>query len=137
MILVDVNVFEDVIRKRVGWVESSILLDYIRKRKIKGFISALTVAIIYFLRELPDKEAREKVKEIIKGFEIVPLTHKIIKQSLEDKRFPDFEDAIQFYSAKEKKIKIIITRNKKHFEKVKKEIKMVTPENFIKKYLKI
>ncbi len=50
-----------------------------------------------------------------------------------ESEIPDFEDAIQFYSAKEKDVEIIITRNKKDFMPVEKEIMISTPEEFIKK----
>lgn len=68
MILGDINIFEDVIRKRDGWVASLEVLNRVRNKKVNGFVSALTVPVLYFLRKLPDREAREKVKEITLGF---------------------------------------------------------------------
>lgn len=131
MILVDVNIFEDVIRKRKGWEGSLAVLSKVRSKSIKGFISALTIPILYFLRKLPDSEARAKVKQIIQGFEIVDLTSERIADAMDDERFADFEDAIQFYSAKFVNVETIITRNKKHFKVVEDGIKVQTPEEFL------
>ncbi len=42
---------------------------------------------------------------------------------------PEFEDNVQFYSARAMQVDYIITRNKKHF--VQPEIPAVTPEEFL------
>ena len=83
ILLVDINIFEDVIRK-------------------------LTVPVLYFLRRLPDRKARKKVKETIQGFGIIDLTSEIVNDAMNDWEFADFEDAIQFYSAKSANAEIII-----------------------------
>jgi predicted nucleic acid-binding protein len=130
--LVDINIFEDVIRKRGNWEGSPEILERVRNKSIKGYISVLSIPLIYFLRKMPDKEAREKVRKITSGFEIIDLTSKIAKNAMNDENFNDFEDAIQFHSAIEKEINIIITRNKKDFRNVQDQIQILTPEEFIK-----
>ncbi len=47
--------------------------------------------------------------------EVLPMDDKIITLSLESD-FKDFEDAIQYYTAVENQIDIIITRNLKDFK---------------------
>jgi hypothetical protein len=71
------------------------------------------------------------VKEITKGFKIVPLTASIISRSFADKNLEDLEDAIQFHSAKFKGIKFLITRNKTHFANISKQIRILTPEEWL------
>jgi hypothetical protein len=73
-------------------------------------------------------QARTEVKAITQDFEIIPLTRSIIFEAL-DSPLPEFEDNIQFFSAKEMQVDYIITRNKKHF--VQQEIPVVTPEEFL------
>ncbi len=131
MILVDINVFEDVIRRREGWEGSFGVLSKVKDKSEKGFISALTVPVLYFLRRLPDRKARKKVKETIQGFEIIDLTSEIVNDAMNDWEFADFEDAIQFYSAKSANAEIIITRNKTHFRVVENKINVLTPEEFL------
>ncbi len=134
MILVDINIFEDVIRKRKGWIKSSGVLVKVRKKEINGYVSALTPPIIYFLRirdKFTDAGAREKMDKITQGFEIIPLTAGILQKAKNDANFNDFEDAIQFHSAMEKELNTIITRNKKDFGNVQNQIKIMDPEEFI------
>ena len=50
-ILVDVNLFIDVITKRANWDRSLQVLNLARKAdEIEGWISALTFPLIYFFR---------------------------------------------------------------------------------------
>ena len=127
---VDINVFMDVLTQRSGWSESLVAIKSLKPRGISGFVSALTMAIIYFqrLRKFGEAQARADAKYITKDFEIVALTRQIVFDAL-DSPLPDFEDNLQFYSAKEMQVDYIITRNKKHF--IQQEVPVVTPEEFL------
>jgi len=131
----DANVLIDVLMRRTGWRSSLALIQNVRDGKIEGYISALTVAIIYFLRarSLPEAESKDVAKRIIHGFKVAPLTEDVIKRALEEQRIEDLEDAIQFHSAKEV-AEVFITRNKRDFRAVKDEIEILTPEEFLEKY---
>lgn len=134
-VFVDVNIFMDILQKRHNWESSLQILNAIRNQKIAGHVSPLTTAILYFLRrnELTDAGARRDVRDSISGLKVLDLSSQHIFSALDDNRFNDFEDALQFHSAKEH-ASVIITRNKKHFSKVAKEIEVLTPEEFIKKH---
>ena len=97
---VDANVFLDVARRRKGWKASATALAEIKRRN--GFVSALTVAIVYFikLRRLSPPAARRETQELIEGLRIATVTPEIIRHSFENENIEDFEDAIQFYCAK-------------------------------------
>ena len=128
MILVDVNIFIDVLSGRGGFESSIKIIDSVRNGKIQGRISALTIPILWFLLSKTEK-AKDKVKNIVDGFEIIPLTKEIIQKSFESD-MEDFEDAIQFHSALEDGCDAIITRNKKDFEGCE-GIEILTPEEFL------
>jgi predicted nucleic acid-binding protein len=117
---------------REGWRRSLALIQLIREKKTDGYASALTIAIIYFLRARvsTEKDVREDERRAVHNFNIVDLTHNVITNAFEEGRI---EDAVQFHSAKEA-AKVFITRNKRHFEKVKDEIEVLTPEEFLRKY---
>ena len=134
-VFVDINIFMDILEKRNGWKASLALVQLVRTGRIKGFISALTPPIIYFLRLKfsEDEKVRKDTKKIISGFSIVPLTEDLLMKSFEERRIKDFEDAIQFHSAKISS-QVLITRNKKDFTEVIGEIEVLTPEEFFKKY---
>lgn len=135
MILVDVNIFMDVFERRVGWTNSLEIILEVKNKKFKGFVSSLTVPIMYFLRSrfVEEKQTRKDIKELIEGFEIISLSQNILLESLESE-MDDFEDAIQFNSATSAGCKIIITRNIVDFEIVKDKIDILTPEEFLRKY---
>jgi len=49
-LLVDANVFIDIQRKREDWKASFAIVESVVNGRNQGYISALTPAIIYFLR---------------------------------------------------------------------------------------
>lgn len=132
-IFLDVNVFVDISEKRLGWERSFEVVSGVRKTKYEGYISALTVPILYFrrIRVRPDREARKDVWKMVKSFNIVDLSSTILQLAISDRKFRDYEDAIQYYSAKTKG-GIIATRNKKDFPVKKFEI--LNPEEFLNKF---
>ncbi|MDE1827411.1 MAG: PIN domain-containing protein [Thaumarchaeota archaeon] len=133
---VDVNVFLDVLQIRKNWESSLKVISFVRQKKVTGYVSALTVAILYFLRSrdgFSDNQSRRDVGDSISGFEILGLDGKHVMAALSDKRFNDFEDALQFYSAKGV-ANAILTRNKRDFSSVSGDMEILTPEEFLKKY---
>jgi predicted nucleic acid-binding protein len=119
-LLIDVNVFVDVLRHRVGWESSLAVLEKLTDPSLSGFISSLSIPILYFLHKpgMGDRKARKQVAWITRHCKVVPLTGQILDMAYRS-LLPDFEDAIQFYSAREVRADYIITRNKKIFVKKK------------------
>lgn len=87
-IFVDVNIFFDVQRRRGNWNVSYSVLKSVVDGKNQGFISALTPAIIYFLRRevTTEDKAREDTLDVIAGFNIVDLTDSLIHTAFEEER---------------------------------------------------
>ncbi|MBI3762122.1 MAG: PIN domain-containing protein [Chloroflexi bacterium] len=139
MIHVDINVLEDSTRKRRGGKGSEILLQEIEAGRIDGGVSAWTVAVVYYFfvkRGLNDSQARQRTKLLIQDgkIQILPLTPDIIRAAFADTRIPDFEDALQFHTAKANNAEAIITRNLKDFALVQFEIPVMTPEDFLRQW---
>ena len=113
-VLVDVNIFEDVIRKRHGWIDSKKILNLIQNNQIDGWISSLTKIILYFLsvKKLGEKKAREFVEHHTRSFSEIPLRRFVNKMAVLSK-LQEYEDNIQLESAKQFHLDCIITRNKK------------------------
>lgn len=127
-ILVDVNVFIDVMPRRANWKGSLRVLNLVRKApEIEGWTSALTVPLLYFfrLRVADERQARADAQASVKGFRLVPLTQEIIHKAL-GSGLPDFEDNIQLTSAETIVADHVITRNKKHFQSA--QVAILTPE---------
>jgi len=130
-ILVDVNVFIDVLTKRTNWEGSLRVVNLVRKSaKVEGSIAALTVPLLYFfrLRVVEEKQARVDARAAVKGFHIVPLTQDILDQASASS-LPDFEDNIQLISAETVTAAHVITRNKKDFQSA--QLSVLTPEEWL------
>jgi predicted nucleic acid-binding protein len=130
-IFVDTNIFVDVLEERLGWIESFEVINGVWGGTYGGYVSALTVTNLYFRRKRivgKEIEARDDVWRMINGFQIIEMNATILQQSKDDIKFRDFEDAIQYYSAKSR-CDTIITRNKRDFPH--KDMKTLTPEEFL------
>ena len=130
-ILVDVNLFIDVITKRANWDRSLQVLNLARKAdEIEGWISALTFPLIYFfrLRVVDEPQARTDTQAAVKGFQIIPLIQEIIDKAVASS-LPDFEDNIQLISAETVGVDHLLTRNKRDF--VSASLPILTPEEWL------
>ncbi|HXH11302.1 MAG TPA: PIN domain-containing protein [Alphaproteobacteria bacterium] len=130
-ILVDVNVYIDVMTKRTNWEESLRVLNLVRRSpEIEGWTSALTVPLLYFfrLRVADERRARADAQAVVQGFRLVPLGEEILHQALAS-ALPDFEDNIQLASAEAIPADHVITRNKKDFQPA--QISILTPEEWL------
>ncbi len=67
--LADVNIFMDILERRDGWTDSLEIVNRVKRREIKGFISVLTIPIMYFLRSryMDDDQSRSDIKDLIRG----------------------------------------------------------------------
>lgn len=116
-IFVDTNIVMDLLEKREAFFEEAQeLFTLADKKEVKLYISALTIANVHFLLYKHLKmEARKILIKFKMLVEVLPVDDKIIELALiSDQK--DFEDAIQYYTAIENDIKIILTRNKKDFK---------------------
>lgn len=130
-ILVDVNIFIDVITKRANWQGSVRVLNLARHSpEIEGWVSALTVPLLYFfrLRVTDEQQARTDAQASVKSLSLVPLTAEIIDKALAS-TLPDFEDNIQVVSAETISADHIVTRNKRHFQLA--PVSVLTPEEWL------
>lgn len=117
-VFVDTNIVIDLLQKReIFYKEAQELFTKADRKKLKLYISALTFANTYYI--LSKYYSSNEAKKILSKFkvlvEVLPTTDKIIDLSLASD-FNDFEDAIQFYTALESNLHVIITRNKKDFK---------------------
>jgi len=134
-IFVDTNIFLDVILKRNGfYAESSKIWSLVSEKRIKGFISAISVNNLYYILKklIKNEKVNELISQILEEFEIISLTKDILRlaKNIEGK---DFEDSIQYFSAIMNKCDYIVTRDKTGFPDY--GIKSVSPKEFLNNYL--
>lgn len=131
-LLIDTNIVLDLLSKRDQFYdEAADLFSRADKKELELTISSLTFANTnYILSKLKSaKEAREILRKFKVLVELLSLNDKITELALSDNNFPDFEDGLQYYSAIENQIDIIITRNKKDFKNSK--IPVLTAKEFL------
>jgi len=130
-ILVDTNIVLDLLAKRTEFLtEAQELFTLSDKKELKLYISSLTFANTYYI--LSQKMKLVNARKILRKFkvlvDVLPMDDKIIDLSLESD-FKDFEDAIQYHTAIENDVSIIITRNLKDFKTAK--IPVLTAKDYI------
>lgn len=133
-LLIDTNIIIDLLAKREEFYsEAAQLFSLADRKEIKLKISSLSFANInYILTRLKSaKEAREILRKFKVLVDILNLDDRIIELAISDEKFPDFEDGLQYYSAIENSVDIIITRNKKDFKKSK--LPVLTAKEFLAK----
>ena len=131
-VFIDSDIILDVLAQREKFYSHAAkLFTLFDKGQVSGFTSPIVFANLhYILRKLKSKEYALKSLRKLKSFiSILPVDDKIIDLALGSK-FNDFEDAIQYFTAKSYEIKFIITRNKKHYKQG--EISVCTAEEYLK-----
>tara|TARA_R110002049_G_scaffold132849_5_gene292193 strand:+ start:3423 stop:3836 length:414 start_codon:yes stop_codon:yes gene_type:complete len=131
-LLIDTNIVIDLLSKREKFYdEAADLFSRADKKELKLTISSVAFANTnYILTKLRSvKEAREILRKFKVLVELLSLDDKITELALSENTFPDFEDGLQYYSAIENQIDVIITRNKKDFKNSK--IPVLTAKEFL------
>ncbi|MCO6358292.1 type II toxin-antitoxin system VapC family toxin [Roseivirga pacifica] len=131
-ILVDTNIVIDLLAQRKEFYdEAAKLFSLSDKKEISLTISSLTFANTNYIlsKQKSTKEAREILRKLKVLVEVINLDDKIIELALSDDQFIDFEDGLQYYSALENNVDIILTRNKKDFKNSK--IPVLTAKEYL------
>lgn len=129
------------------FIDSDIVLDLLCKRepfyeyaaevftlgdtkKIELITTSLVFANVYYiLRKIVGIEkAKELLRKLRLMIDVVPVEEKVIDLAL-NSSFSDFEDALQYFTARENGIKILVTRNIKDYKE--KDIIVQTPQEYL------
>jgi len=132
-ILLDTNIVIDLLAKREPFYPEAARLFSLADRKVISlFVSALSFANVNYvlLRQRKPEEAKLILRKLKLLVGVLNLDEKVISLSLNDNEFKDFEDALQYYSAIENDMEVIISRNLKDFQSSK--LPVMTAEQFIK-----
>lgn len=102
-----------------------------RKHMSHGVFCPEKAACEFLSKFRSAKEARAILLKFKILVVVLGLNDKIVELSLNDDTFNDFEDGLQYYTALENEIEIIITRNLKDFKHSK--IPAMTASQYLKK----
>ena len=130
-VFVDTDIIYDLLAKRDSfYLAAARLFTLADEGKIQIFVSALSFANIHYL--LSKQKSEDEAKQILRKFKVLvqvtPLNEKIIDLAL-NSEFSNFEDAIQYFSALQNEIEVLLTRNLKDYKKA--QISVLTAQDFI------
>jgi predicted nucleic acid-binding protein len=131
-VFVDSDIILDVLLERKPFVEPAAeLLDLGQAKSVDLFTSAVVLAnTFYVLRKtIGFEEAKKNLKKLRLLLHVLPIHESTVDAALGSK-FSDFEDGLQYFSAKENSISTLITRNIKDY-KVK-DLVIQTAEEYVR-----
>jgi predicted nucleic acid-binding protein len=133
-VFADTDISLDLLSKRVPFYNAaSRLFTYADKGEIKIYVSSLTFSNLHYILRSETNVA--ETRRILNNYRILvnvlPVDEKIIDLSLQS-LFRDFEDAIQYYTAVQHNIPLLLTRNLKDYKKA--DIPVMTAEDFLKSH---
>jgi predicted nucleic acid-binding protein len=132
-IFLDTNVFADAFLNRDDG-SAKRALKFLEEQNIELFLNDISIInITYIIRkEFSKYEISKIIDELLLKHNIVSVNAKIIEDANHSK-FKDFEDGVQYFSAREIDADLIISNNKKDFKMS--DINVLTPKEFCLVYV--
>lgn len=131
-VFVDTDIILDLLSKREPfYIHAANLFSAADIGQIRIFVSSLAFANLNYIlsKQLSTEQARKKLIKFKTVVTVLAVTDKVIELALSS-NFRDFEDGIQYFTAIENNIKILLTRNLKDYKVA--EISIMTAEQFLK-----
>jgi predicted nucleic acid-binding protein len=132
-VFIDTDIALDLLSQRKPYYDAAARLFTLSdKGKLAVYISSLSFSNLNYL--LSKQYSAAESRRILNSFKVLvrvlAVDDKIIELALSSK-FADFEDAIQYFTAIENGINMLITRNLKDYAKAK--IAVLTAETYLKR----
>lgn len=128
-LFLDTNVLIDFLANRKPFaLDAAALFDYSLKKKVTLYVATVSYNNIYYIlrQSCSHVETIKILSELHEWTEAIDVTKDIIQKAIHAE-FKDFEDALQYFSAKSvQKIDCIVTRDTKDFKKS--TIPVMTPK---------
>lgn len=130
-ILIDTNIFLDLILKRDGFEEALVILNSCNENIFTGFVADITLLNIDYIAFKQVKDVKEFLKVVNETFKVVGADNEIFKLALNlDNN--DLEDSVQYICAKKNECKVIVTNDKTFYTG---NIKVLNSRDFINEYI--
>lgn len=130
-VFVDTDVVLDLLAERIPFFHfSAVLFTFAEMKKLELYTSPLILANTFYIlrKQLGNDEAKSALRKLRILLHVVDSSESIIDKAL-NSDFSDFEDAIQYYTALEHGISVILTRNLRDYKKT--SVIVQTPEAFL------
>lgn len=135
-IFLDANILVSVLNKEYPlFTYSARILSLMDNRRFTVYTSPVCMAIAFYFAEKKHGTAvaKQKMAMLADHIQITDVGKETVRLALADKKVHDFEDGIEYYSAKKSKCTVIITEdiNDYYFS----EIEVLRSKEFMEKYL--
>ena len=130
-LLIDTNIILDMVLQREKCQLVISLFKAIEAIGAKAYITATTVTDLFYIIQRSTHDVKKTyiiMRNIFKLVSVLAVTDEDIQAALK-KEWKDFEDCVQYTTARNNQIDYIITANIKDFEKA--EGKILLPEQWI------
>ncbi len=131
-VFVDTDIVLDLLSNREPfYIHSAKLFSAADKNEIKIHVSSLTFTNLNYIlsKQYSTDLAKKRLLKFKTLVTVLAVNDKIIELALASD-FKDFEDAVQYFTAIENNIKVLLTRNLKDYKSA--EIPTMTAEQFLK-----
>ncbi len=131
-LFVDSDIILDLLAQREPhYIHAARLFTLIDQNEVIAYTSPLIFANLHYLlkKQTSNLLALKSLRKLKTLINVLSINERVIEQSL-NSEFNDFEDAIQYFTAVNNGITLIITRNKIDYKRSK--IDVLTAEEFLK-----
>ena len=135
-IFLDANILVSVLNKEYPlFTYASRIVSLADNSAYTIYTSPLCLAIAFYFAEKKcgTKMAKQKIALLATKLAITDVGKDEVIRSIEDKKVNDFEDGLQYYSAKKSKCAVIITEDRKDFHFA--ELEVLNAQRFLERYL--
>lgn len=130
-VFLDTNVILDYYLDREGFSDDAeAILAYGYNQKCTLYVSSLTYANVAYIarKKFPGGAIYSVLSSLLEMAEVTPMDSSVV-QSAVGLQAKDFEDAMQYFSAKSAEVDCIVTRNVKDYQFS--ELPVITPQDFL------
>ena len=130
-VFVDTEVILDLLARRIPHFHfSAVLFTFAEMKKLELYTTPLIIANTFYIlrKQLGNDSAKNALRKLRILLHVIDSTESVIDKAL-NSDFSDFEDAIQYYTALEYGIPVILTRNIRDYKKA--SIVVQTPESYL------
>jgi len=129
-LFLDTNVIIDLLFDRKPFSDEAASLVQLKEAGVvELYLSSLSLANMAYIAQRSHKDPSIMVDAILHYIEVIDLDKETFV-AVNNSRFSDYEDGLQYFSAlKIKDVEAIITRDKRHFKAAR--IQVMTPSEFL------
>ena len=130
-VFVDSDVILDLLAHRIPHFHfAALLFTFADMKKIELYTSPTVLCNVFYIlrKEIGIEKAKTALRKLRLIINIIDSSEKTIDCAL-NSDFSDFEDAIQYYTAQNHNLSVIVTRNVKDYKDSK--LNVETPEMFL------